>query len=168
MIGLIALAILVFWGFVSYKLSAFLVGKVKRDLVRYGVQAMLCVLLFLAPVADDIAGGFQFRSLCNKGAVVVVDEEKAMGKVITYVGNVLPLDGYILPINKHYWAYKDILTNEIVIRWDIYDAEGGWLSHFLNFPEGNPPYTFIGHCAPNNYWSNFQKLKVKLNFTDKE
>jgi len=164
MIGLIALAILSFWGFVSYKLSDFLVKKIKSNAVKYGVQTTLCVLLFLVPVADDIAGGFQFRALCNTEAVLMVDEEKARGKNLTSIGaKDSELIGYILPITKFYFSYKDLATGETVVSWNYFIARGGWLSRTLNILGSDAPYTFNGNCAPENGGSKiFKKLNIKV------
>lgn len=87
-------------------------------------------------------------------------------KTVVYAGRVEPLYGYILPISKHYFAYKYINTDEVIISWNVYDSEGGWLSRTLKLLSSTKPYTFNGHCAPKEFWKTFKNLN--LNEIEKE
>jgi len=162
MSGLIALVVLFIWGFICYQLSKLLMKKIASPIAKNFGIGFLLLLFFLLPVADDIIGGFQFRSLCKEDARMFIDEGKAKGTTVYFVGNDVELFGYILPITKKTWSYKDAHTKEVVISWNEYRAKGGWLSHVIGFPQGNPPYTFNGVCYPVDSGSAiFDKLNIK-------
>ena len=168
MSGLILLFILGVWGFASYSLARLIVGSIKNSNVRVAAHGVLMVLLFLAPVADDIIGGFQFRALCRDEAIFVIDIEKAKGAtVVTLPNRDTELTDYILPIKKRYWEYKNVVTGETLISWNDFYAKGGWLSRTIGFPQGSPPYTFNGVClSKDGFDYNFKKHNIKI--VDKE
>lgn len=148
MVGLIMFAVLGLWGFICFLVANFFLSKIENVLIRKFSTAALFTLIFLVPVADEIVGGFQFRALCKKNALLIFDEEKIKGKTVAYQR---VRDNYIyrylIPVLERSWSYKDIGTGEIVISWKSYEAKGGWLSHFIGFPPGSPPYTFDGSCT---------------------
>lgn len=166
MSGLIALFVLGVWGLIVYFASFYVVKKITVKSIKISAQIAVAVLLFIIPVADDIMGGFQFRSVCSKESVLVVDEEKVKGKTVVSMGaKDSKLVNYILPITKLNFSYKDFHTNEILISWNDFRAEGGWLSHAIGFSEGHPPYTFNGYCYPENSGSKiFKKLNIDVKY----
>lgn len=165
MSGLILLFVLGVWGFASYSLARLIVGSIKISNVRVVAHGVLMVLLFLAPVADDIVGGFQFRALCGEGAIIRVEENKARGKTV-YLEDIVTenIKGFLIPIKKQIWSYRDINSNESLLVWNYYHAQGGWLSRLIGFPQGSPPYTFNGSCYPKDAFGRqniFKKLNIK-------
>lgn len=165
MSGLILLIVLAIWGFASFSLARLIVKPIASSIVKKGVNIALVALIFIAPVADDIVGGVQFRSLCGEGAVIKVDENKAKGKTV-YLEDVTTemIDGFIIPIEKQNWSYRDVNNNELLLTWGYYHAQGGWLSRLIGFPQGSPPYTFNGSCYPKEAFggkSIFDRLNIK-------
>lgn len=163
MSGLILLFILCAWGFASYSLAKLIAQPIKTPNIKTGVNIALLVLIFIAPVADDIIGGFQFRALCRESAVITIDEEKARGKSVLGDSKNIALTSYMLPINNRHAIYRDTDTKEILLSWNEYRAKGGWLSRLIGFPQGSPPYTFNGVCYPKEAFGRkniFDRLDI--------
>jgi hypothetical protein len=167
MLGLLFFGILGLWAFAAYKLSKFVVKFIALDIVRKVTILPVFLLVLISPVLDEIIGGFQFRSLCSKNAVLVVDEEKARGKSVIYQKvKDRELKGYLIPILERYWSYKDVSNDEILVGWTDYEATGGWLSRAMSFNSSDNPLTFIGHCAPEDGGSTiFKKLNITVDYT---
>ncbi len=165
MIGLIALFILIVWGIVAFGLAKLLVIPIKSYNSKIVVSVILTGIFFIAPVTDEIIGGFQFRELCKSSSKIIYDEKTARNKTVVYQkARDRKINEYFLPITERYWSYKDVNTGEILVSWKTYDADGGWASHLIGFPEGgSSPYTFNGHCAPAGWWEVLGKLNIKVN-----
>lgn len=147
MAGLILLAVLAGWSLLVYHGVRLAVQKVTNQRKQKVLRIILVPVVFLLPVADEIVGQFQFRALCSAQAKMEADEQKATGKMLIPLGlKKTALSGYVLETEEHYWAYKDSETNEILISWKDFKSKGGWLSNFIGFPDGHPPYTFGGSC----------------------
>jgi hypothetical protein len=164
MIGVLFYGVLGLWGFFTYKFSGFLVKKIKQEIVKYCVQGTVFVLMFIAPVADEIIGGIQFRSLCNENAILVVDQAKVKGKtVISQELKRENINNYLLPITTEYFSFKDIDSDEILVSWNVFYAKGGWLSRSLNFFGSTKPYIFDGTCgSPKWKKTIFSDLNVNV------
>ena len=164
MSGLILLFILCVWGAASFFLAKFIAKPIKNDGIQTGAIITLAALLFVAPVTDDIIGGFQFRALCSESAIITIDEEKARGKSVLGDSKNIALTSYILPINNRHAIYRDIDTKEVLLSWNEYRAKGGWLSRLIGFPQGSPPYTFNGVCYPKEAFGRkniFDRLDIR-------
>lgn len=148
MAGLFLLAILSLWILICLLITRFIFKNTEKKYIKKIFIPIVFLLILTAPVMDEIIGGFQFRALCNKNSLLIFDEEKIKGKTVIYQR---VRDNYIyqylIPVLERNWSYKDISTGEIVISWKSYEAKGGWLSHFIGFPQGSPPYTFDGYCS---------------------
>lgn len=166
MAGLALLALITLWGFICYQLSKFLMKKIANPIAKNFGIGFLLLLFFLVPVADDIAGGFQFRALCKENAVMQVESEKLKGKTVISLGaKSSSITDYLIPIKIQHWSYKDVQSEEILISWNDLHAEGGWLSHIIGFPEGSPPYTFDGSCYAEgglDYVYNNSEFKLDI------
>jgi len=147
MAGLILLAVLTGWALFVYHGVRLAVQKVSNQRKQKILKFIFVPIVFLLPVSDEIVGQFQFRALCSAQATMKADEEKAAGKLLIPLGlSKKVLSGYVLRTEEQYWAYKDPDTNEILISWKDFKSNGGWLSNFIGFPDGHPPYTFDGSC----------------------
>ena len=161
MSGLILLFILCAWGFASYSLAKFIAQPIQNISLKAGVNIALLILIFIAPIADDIVGGFQFRKMCNENARFVINIEK--GKEV-YLEDIPDenISNLLIPIRKQTWLYKDTDTEDVLISWNDFYAKGGWLSRAIGFPEGSPPYTFNGSCiVKNGHDFDFEKHNIK-------
>lgn len=166
MIALIALLFFGLWGFISYKLSKLLTKKIEAENYRKIVIPILSVLIFFAPVADEIIGGIQFRLLCNREALVADYDEDLIGKKLISVGAVsYELREYILPITKLYFSYKDVDSKEILVSWSYFKVKGGFVARLLNILGSDAPYTFDGVCAPEVSGSEiFKRFNVEVQY----
>lgn|SRR3990167_4330273 len=162
MTGIILIVILVVWFFVVFKVSGKCVAKMAWSGKKYAYRMILFVLFFLAPVADDIAGGFQFRALCRSSDILIYDEKKIAGKTVQLKRPEYRTVRKIIPITEQLWDWVDPNTGESLIRYKDYNAKGGWLSRFIGFPQGSPPYTFDGsrRCGSMKANQLFEKLKI--------
>jgi hypothetical protein len=165
MSGIILLLILSAWFYAVKKLSGLCTSKMLPGAKKIITYRILFVLFFIAPVADDIIGGFQFRALCISDNLLVYDTEKVRRSTIQYKNVTVYRIKKIIPIwvTESQWVSPD--TGEILIISRKYDAKGGWLSRFIGFPEGSPPYTFYGSCS---YLNEFSQLIKKFNINKLE
>lgn len=160
MSGIILLLVLVIWAFVVIKLTGFFVRKMQFGVTKVLVSMVLFVLLFIVPVADDIAGGFQFRAICKQGSKLLYDAEKAQGKTVQLKNTPDRKMIKIVPIREKIWDWVDPNTGETLIQYKYYYAKGGWLSRSIGFPQGSPPYTFDGSCGSKKSVSIFDQLNI--------
>jgi hypothetical protein len=159
MAGLILLAVLAGWSLLVYRVVRYFTRDIKSQRKQKIFRIIFVPVVFLLPVADEIVGQFQFRALCSK-EVIFIDEINAKNTDIyldgvgdEYVGS------KILKVIKQKWIYRDAKTHNILVSWSVIRAKGGWLSRFIGFPEGNPPYTFDGSCSPKGS-VDFDKLNL--------
>jgi len=148
MSGIILLFILAIWFYSVKKISWFCISKIQSGTKKAVIHKVLFVLIFIAPVADDIIGGFQFRALCKQGAKLIYDVEKVRGKTVLWSG--MPrtkIKNTIIPIEESIVDWVDVNTGEILIKYKEYYATGGWLSRFIAFNSVTRPYTFHGVCG---------------------
>lgn len=165
MAGIILILILAVWSFVVFKLSGKCVANMEWSGKMYAYRIMLFVLFFLAPVADDIAGGFEFRALCSAKSMLIFDEQKIRGKTLVWSGETKTvITGTILPINEYRARWVDITTEEALLEQIEYGAMGGWLSRSIAFNSITKPYTFNGSCSQEE---KIDRLSKALNFERK-
>ena len=160
MSGIILLVVLTIWFYIVKKLSEFCVIKMPSGSKKSVVKSLIFVLLFIAPVADDIIGGFQFRALCKPENLLVYAEEKLRGKSVKPRSVPPHTINKILTIFVSTGQWEDSETGELLVTYRIYEAGGGWLSRLIGFPQGSPPYTFNGYCMSKEYYQLFTKLNV--------
>ena len=157
MAGLIFLGIL----FALFLAALWLAKKFTQNLPpRFAgapVTALVVVLLLTSLVADEIVGGFQFRSLCEKNAVLKINVEKIKGKRIKSSGEPYNeiLKGTAVRIHHTRNVYRDVETNEELASYSSYTAKGGWFIRTIGFSDSTPPLTFSSACSAN--WNSPEK-----------
>lgn len=158
MSGIFLISIVAIWFFVTLKLSGFIVSKcgaTKKSLTRFS----LFVMIFLLPLLDEIVGGVQFRSLCNSNEILV-NQEMLKGKTVQLKRPANRILKRVIPIRESVWEWVDPHTGDVLIKYKDYHAKGGWLSRFIGFPQGSPPYTFNGSCESKKARLIFDELKI--------
>ena len=161
MSGIILLTVLALWFFIATKITGFLTSKIYLKIKGKWIYSMVFILVFIAPVMDEIIGGFQFRALCTPENLLIYDADKVRGKTVRFKD--LPdysITNKIIPIQVVQNQWIDTATNETLITRKIFYASGGWLSRFVGFPQGSPPYTFNGKCSSKKYYPLFKKLNI--------
>ncbi|MGB1298687.1 MAG: hypothetical protein ACPG8A_10440 [Psychrobium sp.] len=160
MIGIIALAVLIVFLLIIHLLTSFILVFIRLKKHKDRLYSVIFLALVASVFLDEIIGQVQFRALCVPENLLIYDENKVKGKVV--VGNNLPTIEVqkILPMSVSSIEWKDAETNEVIITSKIYLSKGGWLSRFIGFPQGNPPYTFDGKCSSQNYYALFEKFNI--------
>ncbi len=151
MTGILLLAVVGLWLWVSMAATRALLRRLHARPWRWLVGLPVFVALLVAPVADEIVGGFQFRALCKKNAVFRFGAEKPEGRMtkelISPANEILT--GTAITIYHTGVTYTDIKTNELVVKFDKYVAKGGMFIRTLGIFESDAPIT-IGRpsCSP--------------------
>ena len=162
MIGLMVLLVLCVWMFLANVIAKYILSHMqldagkKKTLIHIG----LYILVFIAPVADEIIGGFQFRAMCMPENLLIYDENKLKSRSVVPRDVPLQTIDKVIPIVVSTGQWEDHKTGELLVTYKLLHAKGGWLSRLIGFPEGNAPFTFDGYCGPKGYYSLFEKLNV--------
>lgn len=111
--------------------------------------ALLSIVIFLLPVADELAARPSFAALCREGAVLKINAEKIRGKTVQVIVDPsnAPLPGMFIPILHSHVSYRDPSTGEVLAEYDIFQARGGLLSRAVPVARGGP-LTGDYYCAP--------------------
>lgn len=152
MIGLVFWALLGLWLWVAFKLSRWVAARAAPVRWRTPVTALAFVALHVLLLADEIVAGFQFRALCAKNAVLVlnVDAASLKGKTIRSAADPSNKDVAGTPVRIYYshFSYRDVENDKELLNYTEYYAEGGWLIRTLSFSSGIAPLTFQATCSP--------------------
>ena len=120
---------------------------------RWLIAPMVFVAMLVAPVADEIVGGFQFRKLCEKNAVFRIGVDKLEGRttkaVVQPANEIVP--GTAITIYHSRFEYTDVQSGEVVVNFDEYVAKGGIFIRTLGISQGGAPIT-MGRpaCSPQS------------------
>lgn len=151
MTGLFLLAVVGLWVWVSLGITRAVLRRVPSPPWRWLVAPTLFTTLLTLPLVDEIVGGFQFRALCEKGAVLKIDTNMVRGKTIRLViqpsNQVLP--DQALRILRSRYSYQVAETGLEVASLETYEVGGGWFIRTLGISNNNSPLT-IGSpaCSP--------------------
>jgi len=160
--GLILLSILAAWFFVVQKLAQFCVRKMQEGHKKRVVYIVVLSLLCVAPVADEVIGGFQFLYLCQTKAHSVFKKEIAYGKTVYLESaEVTEPSETILPTSMQNWVYADSNSKKIIVSYIALHSDGGWLSRWVNFNNNPNPYIFSGYCSGDEGGYLFRILNIQ-------
>lgn len=125
---------------------------------------VIFVALLALPVLDEVIGGFQFRALCEREAVLVLGVTNPAGRVARYKAEPsnARVSGTAIPIFRSHIEYHDATTAELIAQYDSYVAKGGLLVRTLGISESNSPLT-IGSPVCSGEGSS-TALPVRLKF----
>lgn len=160
MIGLAVLLVMAVWAVTVFVLLFVFTMKLKNKLRRWLLIYLLSPIIFLLPVGDEVIGAFQFKSLCSEKLFFSVGED-ARGQTVTTMGiRKSPVSNMLLPVYEENWAYKSVKSDDVVLSWNVFHSEGGWLLQWLAGPKGGP-FIFDGVClSPNWKKSVFKDLNL--------
>lgn len=167
MTGLFLLVVVLAWLVAVVFLTNWLMKRlsIKPKPVRAAMAMMMFVVLLPLPVADEIVGGFQYRALCEKNAVLRIDETKAEGRTVKVVidpsNEILP--GTAITIYHSHMSFVDLNTSEEIASYDSYVAKGGWFIRMLGISEKNAPLTIgLPGCSPENSQKFRKQYGIKV------
>lgn len=66
MTGIFLIAVFIFWLIASAWITRRLTRRFKSEGTRVVCALLLFPIIFIAPVVDEIVGGYQFSQLCKK------------------------------------------------------------------------------------------------------
>lgn len=116
---------------------------------RKGAQAGALLLLLLLPLADEIVGSMQFHRLCEKSDRVFVDRERIRDAIIYYIpASSENVTGLAISVTRQPWRHAFSDTGQLVLAYESYHADGGWLVRTLGITENHAPLLFRSSCAP--------------------
>lgn len=163
MAGLIFLAILFALFLAALWIAKKLTNKLPSGAWRTAANILITLLLLLLLVADEIVGGFQFRALCEKNAVLKINAEKIKGKTIRLAEDKCPknVKGTAVRIYGCQESYRDTVTNEELANAGWYVAEGGWFIRMIGFSDSTPPLTMKSSCSSR---TSGKQLSKKFDF----
>jgi hypothetical protein len=149
MIGLLVLGVFLLWflaaGAISDRIAkAIPVNRTWRRIAAVGIF----LVVFLLPVADELAARPYFISLC-RNAVFRINAEQIRGRKVAEAvdpSNEVISRAPIEILHSHFW-YRDFATRELLAEYDVYRGRGGLLASLLAFT-GTPPVTGPFLCAP--------------------
>jgi hypothetical protein len=148
--GLILFGVLFVWTSVSARLARSLSRAIDiKPSLRAFASIALAILIFLLPVADELAARPYFEALCHKGAVLRIDEQKIRGKdvMLTIDPSNERVKWAIIPMFHSHFEYRDAVTTEVLAEYETYAAHGGVLARIIAF-NGSHPWTGTFYCAP--------------------
>jgi hypothetical protein len=160
MTGILLLFVGALWLIVAYSLAML----ITRVLPATGWRVLVGALLFLAllplPLIDEIVGKRQFEQLCRENSTVHVDRAKAAGRTV-YLADLphIEIRGTWVRVVSQPWRYLDAKTGEVIVSYNMLQAEGGRFIRTLGISEGGVPLTFDGHCKPEGLANPAKLLK---------
>lgn len=158
MSGIIFFGILGIWAFVAIKLTNFFTSDIQSQSKKYWLYPPVFILILIAPVMDEIIGGFQFRALCTPENLLVYDAEKVRGKTLQQrFGPDYYINGKMLPIKVTESQWFDPTTKEVLLTRNIFYARGGWLLRSIGWTG-----SFNGSC---DLISQSSRIMTELNVT---
>ncbi len=161
MSGVFFLLVLVIWIYIAKKMSGLLVSNIKLGTKRKVANTVIFIFIFITPVADEIAGRFQFAELCRDERNIYFDEDKLSGETVLWTGTYTSeIKNKFIPIMERVTTWSDINSAEKLIEYKVFIAKGGWLSRFISFNSVSNPYTFDGFCGVKD---ELMQLKNNLN-----
>lgn len=166
MTGLLLIVVVGLWLWACVALTRALMPRLPAQPWRSLIGLVVFVALLVAPVADEIVGGFQFRALCEKNAVFRMGVERPEGrstKVLLKPSNET-VPGTAITIYHTGIEYTDVQSGELVVQFDEYVAKGGLFIRALGISESNSPITMGSHaCSPEQ--TRGESVRRTLNFS---
>jgi hypothetical protein len=164
MIGIVFLGVIALGLFAAFWLARRVLRWLPPGKFRAAATGALAATFVVVPLADEILGGFQLRSLCAKSSLFTVDAEKIKGKkvrVSTEPAN-KEVAGTSIRILYSRSSYRDIETNEELASSGWYVANGGWLIRTLAMTNGITPLTiFPSSCSGEKRLADYDFTLVK-------
>lgn len=144
MSGLIALIVICCWSAAAI-LVARAIGRstatARAGLATGGIALALTVL----PVADELVGMVQFRSLCSSAVATI--HVPGNGAAVAFVPMPdVQLDGFAIRVLARPAQFAPTVAGPVVASYTSHQAYGGVLARLAT--EGGAPLLFSGACSP--------------------
>jgi hypothetical protein len=151
MTGLLLLAVVGVWIWVSFRITRAVARRVRPGTRRALTAWLLFPALLVLPLLDEIIGGFQFRALCARNPNFEIGVAEPQGRTTRYSAS--PLNEVVprtaIRILHTRVEFTDVETGELVVRYDRYVASGGLFIRALGVSEKDSPLTIDPTwCSP--------------------
>jgi hypothetical protein len=165
MTGILLIIVASVWLWLVLVLTRSATQLFKSKGTRLFVAVVVFSLLLVAPVGDEIVGGFQFRALCEKNANFRMGVSKPEGRVTRF--SISPsnevVSGTAITIRHSGIQYTDVQTGALVLEFDRYGAKGGVFIRTLGISENNSPITMgYSSCSPEKKRGEAAHLTMKF------
>jgi hypothetical protein len=139
MTGIFLLVVVGLWLWLSIATTRALLGRLQPRWWRWLVAFFVLVALLVAPVADEVVGGFQFRTMCERDAVLKIDAVKVRGRTLKRLWVESFPANSVLKIRRVQYQLLDASTDEELGTYATLSVWGGWLVRALGISDGNAP-----------------------------
>lgn len=148
MSAILFLLVVLFWMAVASALAFKLVKRIPIAVgARVALGLVIAPLLFVAPMADEIAGARQFEALCRpENAYRVYAKVGHLRDLRKFHNGRGTVPGRLIPISVKQVDYLDRRTGNLAASINVYSTEGGWFSRKIL--QGWGPWFGRGECAP--------------------
>ena len=151
MIGILFFGTIAIWAFVALVLGILLSDRLSIQRYRLPWTAVLVVLVFYAPVADEIIAWPQMQALCKQvnGLTLApgIDAQKASGRTFYYSSNSTSIELWpsSVKVLRNDYAYVDATSKEPILQGVWFEPLRGMLG-VPNGSSGGHMTLFLSKC----------------------
>ena len=161
--GLILVVVLGIWFLIVLALTSWIAKKLPQRWWKTPLSLLIFIVFLIAPVIDEIVGGWQFKRLCETNADIQVNKETAIGRTV-YLAKVpdVEIKGTWVRVALQPRQFVDQTTGDIVVSYNSVIASGG-LFKFIS--QGKAPLLFKGSCKTGDLYTVeklFKELRITL------
>ena len=162
MTGFLLIATLALWTIAAWLASGWVVKSLRANWLKVCTRLLVFSGLMICLVVDEIVGGLQFKSLCEREAVLKVSAEKVRGRTLKQISlQSFPVDT-ILRIEQWRNSFVDATSGEEMASFSWLRTSGGWFIRTLGISEGDAPLLI----HPSTCWPVMQgRLSETYQFT---
>ena len=156
----IALTALLIWisGFITSRLA-----------VSFGWKTLLRVLIVIGVplllVLDELVGKYQFDALCDQYSEFEIGVIDPAGRTARFKASPERelLRQMAIPIYRTRISYFDNKTEELIVAFERFEAQGGRLTTYLGMSEGNHPLVLSrATCSPESKLNEWVAVTLKF------
>jgi hypothetical protein len=120
------------------------------------ISVLLFPLIFVAPIADELIGRWQFNRLCEREAVVTLSPDWERVKAARDNDDpIVGIDGYVIPIRVQRVEFVDANTGKPFLTYKGFHTYGGLLFGRLGLGLGQST-----SCWPKDKTQLLNKLNI--------
>ncbi|WP_143171859.1 hypothetical protein [Rhizobacter sp. OV335] len=160
--------ILALWAGFLFLIGYGLTFRVEHRMLRIVAGGVAVLLLFLAPIYDEILGGSEFEELCMDGSIYKISAGATDKRFDLIYAASAPsiVPGLIRPANEIAISYTDVASGAIIATGKAFIAKGGWLAgrHWaVSMSGGDGPLLGRAQCFPGDQPEEARRLHAITN-----
>jgi hypothetical protein len=162
MTGVLLIAAAGVWALLAWRFSGWATRLASTKGLKWLIRLLAFAALLICPLADEIVGGFQFKSICDREAVLKIDPERVRGRTLKQIATQSFRADTVLRTEEWRNSFVDATTGEELASFKWLRMSGGWFIQVLGISEGNAPLSI----NPATCWPVIQgSLSEKYQFT---